>query len=124
MTSDQLCASTGLSRRELAEVERYGLVSGKTSGSTTYYDPDAADCARLAAVFLRHGVEPRHLRLYRNGADREAALFEQVVLPLVKQRNPQARAHAVEALRDLVTQGGQLREALLRQSLRTYLEGS
>jgi len=124
LTADQLCAVTGLSRRELGEVERYGLLSGTSSGATTYYDPDAVDCARLAAVFLRHGVEPRHLRLYRNGVDREAALFEQVVLPLVKQRNPQARAHAVEALRDLVAQGGQLREALLRQSLRAYLEGS
>lgn len=123
LTADQLCAATGLTRRELNEVERYGLLAGKTSGSTTYYDPDSVECARLAAVFLGYGVEPRHLRLYRNGVDREAALFEQVVLPLVKQRNPQARAHAVEALRDLVTHGGQLRETLLRQALRPYLDG-
>lgn len=123
LTADQLCAATGLTRRELNEVERYGLLTGKTSGSTTYYDPDSVECARLAAVFLGYGVEPRHLRLYRNGVDREAALFEQVVLPLVKQRNPQARAHAVEALRDLVSHGGQLREALLRRALRPYLDG-
>ena len=33
LTADQLCAATGLSRRELNEVERYGLLTGKTSGA-------------------------------------------------------------------------------------------
>ena len=46
------------------------------------------------AAFLRYGIEPRHVRLYRNAAEREAAVFEQVIMPLVKQRNPQARAQA------------------------------
>ncbi len=122
LTADQLCAATGLTRRELTEVERYGLLGGRVVSGITYYDGDATACAGLAAVFLRYGVEPRHLRLYRNSVDREAALFEQVVLPLVKQRNPQARALAVETLRDLTRQGAELRETLLQQALRPYLE--
>ena len=50
--------------------------------------------ATLAAQFARFGIEPRHLRLYKNAADREAGFVEQIVLPLVRQRNPEARARA------------------------------
>jgi len=121
-TADELCASTGLSRRDLSELERFGLVQGRSAGGVTYYDSHAAACAHEAAAFLRYGVEPRHLRLYRNAVDREAALFEQVVLPLVKQRNPQARAQAVSTLLALTRHGSDLREALLRQALRNYTE--
>jgi DNA-binding transcriptional MerR regulator len=122
LTADQLCAATGLSRRDLAEVERYGLLTGQPAAGVTYYDHDAVACARVVATFLGRGLEPRHLRLYRNAADREAALFEQVVLPLVKQRNPQARATAVDALVELTRNGAELRAALLKQALRPYLE--
>jgi DNA-binding transcriptional MerR regulator len=124
LTADQLCATTGLSRRDLAEVERYGLLTGQPAAGVTYYDHDAVACARVVATFLARGLEPRHLRLYRNAADREAALFEQVVLPLVKQRNPQARATAVDALVELARNGAELRAALLKQALRPYLEPS
>ncbi len=37
------------------------------------------------------GVEPRHLRIYKVAAEREAGLVEQLVMPLLKQRNPAAR---------------------------------
>jgi DNA-binding transcriptional MerR regulator len=124
LTADQLCASTGLSRRDLTEVERFGLVTGRPAGGVTYYGPDAVACARLAATFLEHGVEPRHLRLYRNSVDREAALFEQVVMPLVKQRNPQAKAQAASTLVSLIGHGSELRDALLHQALRAYVDPS
>ena len=57
--------------------------------------------ARLAARFARFGIEPRHLRLYKNAADREAGFVEQIVLPLVRQRNPEARARAHETADEL-----------------------
>jgi hypothetical protein len=74
--------------------------------------------ARAAAGFARHGVEARHLRAWRNAADREAGLFEQIVLPLLRQRNPQARTQAGATLEELGQLGGDLRAALLRQALR------
>ena len=36
----------------------------------------------LAAGFVRFGIEPRHLRMYKVAAEREAGLLEQVVMPL------------------------------------------
>ena len=67
-----------------------------TVAGIEYFDEEALAVATVAAQFARFGVEPRHLRLYKNAADREAGFVEQIVLPLVRQRNPEARARAHE----------------------------
>ena len=86
-------------------------------GRDTLYDEDALVVARLAAGFMRYGVEARHLRMYKVAAEREAAFFEQVVLPLVKQRNPAARRQAVDNLTELAALGESLAGAMLRTAL-------
>ena len=63
----------------------------------------------IAAGFMRHGIEPRHLRMYRAFAEREALLFEQVLLPYRRQRNPEAQARTAEALGELAGLGRRLR---------------
>ncbi|HKA04615.1 MAG TPA: MerR family transcriptional regulator [Acidimicrobiales bacterium] len=117
---EEVASSSGLTVDELRDVERFGIVIGRPVGSTTVYDEHAIVAARVAAQFLSFGIEPRHLRLYRNAADREAGLIEQLILPLLKQRNPQAHAQAHTTLDTLARLGGELREAVLRQSLRPY----
>ena len=117
---DELAVATGLAHEDLAELVRFGLISGKTVAGTVYYDEEALAVANLAAGFMRYGVEARHLRMYKTAAEREAAFFEQVVMPMLKQRNPQARRQAVDALRDLSQLGHGLRAAMIRQALREY----
>jgi DNA-binding transcriptional MerR regulator len=120
LTREELAAAAGLHERVLAELERYGLITGRPMGRDTLYDEDALVVARLAAGFMRFGVEARHLRMYKVSAEREASFFEQVVLPLVKQRNPDARRQAVTNLGELTALGESLRSAMLRQALRSY----
>jgi hypothetical protein len=120
---EEVAANAGLTLEELREVERFGLLIGRVVGGTTFYDQNAVVAARTAGGFLQYGVEPRHLRLYRNAADREAGLIEQVIMPWVKQRNPQSRAQAHVTLEALARLGGELREAMLRQTLRPYSDG-
>ena len=88
LTFEELVEASGLTAAQLREVERYGLVVSRLVGRTSYYDEEALVIARLVAGFLRFGIEPRHVRMYRTSAEREAGVFEQVILPLVKQRNP------------------------------------
>ena len=123
LTRDELANACGLHEKVLAELERYGLISGRPMGRDTLYDEEALVIARLAAGFMRFGVEARHLRMYKVSAEREASFFEQVVMPMLKQRNPQARAQAVETLSELARLGQGLRAAMLRQALHDYLEG-
>jgi DNA-binding transcriptional MerR regulator len=122
MTFDELRSASGLEPAALRELERYALVEGKPVGGQTYYDEDALVVARLCAGFARHGVEARHLRMYKTGVEREAGFYEQVIMPLVKQRNPASRRQALETLTELSQLGGDLRGALLRAALRQYTE--
>jgi DNA-binding transcriptional MerR regulator len=118
LTADELASAGGLPPERLAELERYGFFVGRPVAGTVYYDEEALIVAGLAAGFLRFGIEARHLRAYKNAAEREAALFEQIVTPLLKQRNPQARRQAVETLGELSEMGQRLRAAMIRSALK------
>jgi hypothetical protein len=120
MTFEELCAAADLTAERARELEKFGLLSGREVAGIVYFDEDAFVVARLAAGFLRFGVEARHLRIYKNAAEREAGFFEQVVLPLMKQRNPGARRQAIEALAEMAKLGQGLRAAMLRQALKDY----
>ena len=118
LTMDELAEATGLTLAQLKELESYGLLSGRASGGRTYYDDEALGVANLAAGFFRFGVGARHLRPFKSAAEREAGQFEAMVLPLLKQRNPQARQQALDTLEELSKLAEGLRAALLRQALR------
>ena len=118
----ELEAAAGLSAEALAELVQYGLIAGRNLGDDTYYDGDALIIARRAASFLAHGIEARHLRMYKVSAEREAGFLEQVAMPLLKQRNPQARQQAIDLVTELTELGDDLRGALLRANLRRHLD--
>jgi len=122
LTIQELAASCGLEPDDLKELERYGLITSRTVGGTPYFDDDALAAANVAAGFMKFGVEARHLRMYKTAAEREAGFFEQVVMPMLKQRNPEARRQAGETLAELARLGQRLRSAMLRNALRDYLE--
>jgi hypothetical protein len=71
----------------------------------------------------RFGLEPRHLRSFRTSAEREIGLVEQVVSPLVRQRNPEARGRADEVTRELASLSVRLHATLVRSGLRPQLGG-
>jgi hypothetical protein len=83
-----------------------------------YFDDSALAVTRIASELARHGIEVRHLRIWKNAADREADLFQQIVLPLLRQRNPQARRQASDTLTDLARLGGEMRVALIGRAVR------
>jgi DNA-binding transcriptional MerR regulator len=118
LTLEELASTCGLTAAQVRDLERYGLLSSRDVGGTAYFDQAALAIAQLAGRFARHGVEARHLRMYKNAAERESGLFAQVVMPLIKQRNPRSRQQAGAALEELSGLGGDLRQALLGQALR------
>jgi len=117
-----LCQLAGLTEPQLAELESFGLVAGKGSGAATTYTSGDLAIAQAAAGFMHLGVEGRHLRAWRQAAEREASLFEQMILPLLRQRNPQARQQAVETLASLTELGGELRSAIVHSALSHHLD--
>jgi DNA-binding transcriptional MerR regulator len=119
-TTEELALSAGCEAALVVELQQYGLLVANASvGGVAYFDEDAIGIARTGARFAAVGVEPRHLRAWRNAADREASLFEQLVMPLLRQRNPQARTQAAALLEELVSLGGDLRSGLIREAVRS-----
>jgi len=117
----ELCAMVGMADDELTQLETFGIVSPKP-GTPALYSDDAVAIARPACEFLRLGVDARHLRNWRTSAEREASLYEQLVTPRYRQRNPEARAEALTQLRRLDVLGATLRAAMTRQALRHHFE--
>jgi DNA-binding transcriptional MerR regulator len=120
LNADELCAMAGITRSQLTELESYGVLSASSSGPDGPYDEDAVEIATISRRFLDAGIEPRHLRGWRVAAEREAGLFEQLIQPLLRQRNPESRAHAVAQLDELEQTGGRLRAAMVRSALRRH----
>ncbi len=112
----ELADATGLTDRELGQLRDHGLLP---AGPT--YDGEDLRVAKLAADLFEWGLEPRHLRMYRQFADREQALYEQLVQPLLRQRNPDSRRTAVEQVESLAATGARLHRALLARELRARL---
>ena len=123
LSLDELCAASGLSAEYVAQLQEYGLIRAAVVGGTEYFDEEALTVASVAAKFAAHGIEARHLRLYKNAADREAGFIEQIVIPMVRQRNPEARARASQTADELAALGQQLKGSLLRTGLRDLLNG-
>jgi DNA-binding transcriptional MerR regulator len=110
----ELLAAAGIEERELEEWESYGLVVPLEDG---VYDAEAATVASLVAELGRFGIEPRHLRVMKAAADREAGLVDQVVAPLKRHRNPQTRAHAQARTKELADLTVRLHAALVQTAL-------
>lgn len=118
-TAEELAAAVGAQPGLIDELKQFGLVSPHAVvAGVAYYDDTCLAIARAAAELARHGVQARHLRIWRNAADREADLFQQVVLPLLRQRNPQARRQASDTLSELARVGADLRAALVERAVR------
>jgi hypothetical protein len=122
LTIDELAEASGMTARDLHELEGFGLLESHVVGDAAYYDGDALVVARTAAGFLRHGIEARHLRTYKVAIDREAGLFEQIVLPLLKQRNPEAHRRANRIVAELIHLGEAMRGTLLHRELRDHID--
>jgi DNA-binding transcriptional MerR regulator len=117
-TRDELCRAAGANVDQLLELESFGLLSARGSGDRgAWYGGDDLVLLRLARELADYGLEARHLRMYKLFAEREAALFEQVVAPLVRQRNPEARARARDTIQALAQLGGRMRDLALRSAV-------
>lgn len=117
LTIDELASAADLSVDQIAELETFGLIHSRPLGPSRYYDAESLAVSRLAASFLEFGVEARHLRMYKTAAEREADVFEQVMMPLLRQRSPAARKQALDKLEQLAVLGARFRAAMMRSAL-------
>ncbi len=104
--------------KEIADFGLIQLQSGEVGLEITR--PDVA-IIHAAWDLRKYGVEPRHLRMYETFAEREAALFSQILMPAFRHKTPESRQKLTETLTELSTLTDDLKSRLLRRSLlRTF----
>jgi DNA-binding transcriptional MerR regulator len=113
LTRRELLAATGLDEARLAELEDFGLV--RRTGR--HYGPEALAAARAVLALDGHGVQARHLRVLQASVERETALIEQVVAPMLRQRSPGARDRAGRTAREIAAITLRLHAALIEAAL-------
>jgi DNA-binding transcriptional MerR regulator len=113
LTRRELLDAAGIDEADLAEFEEFGLV--RRSGRQ--YPPEAVEAVRAIVALGRYGVQARHLRVLRASAERETALIEQVVAPILRQRSPGARDRAAISARDIASLVLTVHAALIEMTL-------
>jgi DNA-binding transcriptional MerR regulator len=113
----ELMEASGLDDALLAQLEGFGLIVKRG----THYDGEALLIAGTVAEMAAFGIEPRHLRTFKIAADREVGLVEQVVTPLLRQRDPEGQARADDAIRQLAALSVRLHSSLVKAGLAAEL---
>lgn len=123
LTENDLADAAGLDLSHVRALREYGVVCEHSMNGGVYFDGEDLHVGRIAGEMLKLGIEPRHLKILRRFAEQEAALFEQLVTPGMRNRRPEARRQAAETANELARLARQLRQAYVRQSLRTAIDG-
>lgn len=118
LSFDELVSASGLDELQIRELEEFGLIDSHSAGDEVFYDEDDLMVAKIARDFGKYGIEPRHLKMYRTFAEREAGLFEQVVVPRARREGGRSLTQSLSELSKL---SKRLRHVLLKGGLRGQL---
>ena len=115
-------ASLGIPVTFVRELAEFGLiVIGREDRAEVLSRADV-QIVHAAWDLRRFGVEPRHLRMYENFADREAALFSQILMPTFRHRTADTKQKLGETLVELGALTDELKGRLLRRALGRVFE--
>ena len=117
LTRAELVEAAGVSEDLVDSMLQYGLLQRRTGPEL--YDGSAVVVARTVSELAAYGLEPRHLRAFRTAADREVGLFEQIVSPQLRQRDPAAQARAERTISELAALSVRLHTTLVKNALRS-----
>jgi DNA-binding transcriptional MerR regulator len=118
MSRKELCSAAGMSEGQLAGLEEFGVLVARDGDA---YNEDDLLVAKAAVKFFGYGVEPRHLRMYRQFAERETSFFQQIVSPVAAKRDPEGQKEAARSMRELLQLSRQLKEGVLRAHIRELI---
>lgn len=113
LSRQELLETSGITAEQLSELESFGLIEIKGR----YFDGDALMIAKVVSELANFGIEGRHLRAFKAAADREVGLVEQVITPLLRQKNTDSKARAEEVSREIASLSVRLHAALVRAGL-------
>tara|TARA_B100000579_G_scaffold329496_1_gene279559 strand:- start:200 stop:874 length:675 start_codon:yes stop_codon:yes gene_type:complete len=109
-TKAELLKRTGISEEKFKELDAYGILPKKNQSLGEMYNADDLLVTQIVSRFYSYGIEPRHLRHIKRGADAEALLIDQRLTGLQGKR-------AIKAIVELARLSSELKTLLLRRAL-------
>jgi DNA-binding transcriptional MerR regulator len=109
---DEVLTTSGASAQLLTEAVSAGMIP-----ATDAYDERALGVLRALVALETHGIQPRHLRGIRQAAEREVALVETALAPLLRRTDSGARGRAGEIAPELVRRLEELHGGFVQAAL-------
>ncbi|MBP3978817.1 MerR family transcriptional regulator [Microbacterium sp. BLY] len=113
---EELLAAAGAGPQLLNDAISTGVITAQE----TYPESTVALLRGLVALD-RHGIEPRHLRSLRQGAEREVSLIESALSTLLRRTDATSRARANELAPELAKRIDDVRTLFVKDALTRIL---
>jgi hypothetical protein len=113
-TAAALAREAGVDEAVVEDLVRSGVLRATPAG---HFDAWARDVVVLAGALGEHGIDARHLRMFRAAADRQADLVDQVVAPWRGHHAASSRARAGTLAAEVGELCTQLHTALMRAAV-------
>ncbi|MFK4791102.1 MerR family transcriptional regulator [Microbacterium sp. ZW T5_56] len=112
----ELLVASGSGAQLLNDAISTGLLPAGDS-----YGEQALTMLRALVALDQHGIEPRHVRGLRQAAEREVALIESALTPLLRRTDAPSRARADEVAPELAARLDEVRQIFVKSALERML---
>ncbi|MEI3847566.1 MULTISPECIES: MerR family transcriptional regulator [unclassified Microbacterium] len=109
---EELLSAAGAAPQLLNDAISTGILAGAES-----YTEQSVTLLRALVALDRHGIEPRHVRALRQSAERDVALVESALAPLLRRTDASSRGRAGELAPELVRRLDDVRAMFVRSAL-------
>ncbi|WP_194395669.1 MerR family transcriptional regulator [Microbacterium atlanticum] len=109
---DELLAAAGAAPQLLNDAVSTGIFAAAET-----YTEQSVTLLRALVALDRHGIEPRHVRALRQSAERDVALVESALAPLLRRTDASSRGRAGELAPELVRRLDDVRAIFVRSAL-------
>lgn len=111
-----LLAAAGSAPQLLNDAISTGIIAAGES-----YPESALSMLRALVALDRHGIEPRHVRVLKQSAERELALIESALSSLLRRADAPSRAKADEVAPQLAAQLDEVRQLFIERGVERML---
>lgn len=113
---EDLLAAAGAAPQLLNDAISTGIIA-----PADHYNESTVTLLRGLVALDRHGIEPRHLRVLKQSAEREVALVESAVSSLLRRTDALSRERAAELAPALTSQIDEVRGVFVKEALSRIL---
>lgn len=113
----EVAKETNISLEKIKALENFGLIKLLEGEDGLLISSEDQHIVQIFAQLHSYGIEPRHLRIYENLAQKEVLLFQQILAPELKHKSAAKRKESQAKLGQLLKLSQELKFYLLKKAL-------